>query len=57
MNVDFDGVALISILDLNGRELIRTDEKTIDIEGLAKGTYFVRLTSQEGTAVRKLVIR
>ncbi len=57
VNVDFDGVALISILDLNGRELIRTDEKTIDIEGLAKGTYFVRLTSQEGTAVRKLVIR
>lgn len=42
---------------LSGRELLRTEEKTFCVEGLAKGAYFVRITSDGGTAVRKLIVR
>ncbi len=52
-----DDDVTVSVVDLNGRELFRTEEKTFSVEGLAKGAYFVRLTSDNGTAVRKLIVR
>lgn len=57
VTVETDADAIVSILDLNGREVIRTNESTIDVSAFAKGTYFVRLTTQEGTAVRKLIVQ
>lgn len=57
VTVETDADAIVCILDLNGREVIRTNESTIDVSTLAKGTYFVRLTTQEGTAVRKLIVQ
>ncbi len=57
VRVESDGKVTVAVLDLNGRELLRTEEKTFSVEGLAKGAYFVRITSDGGTAVRKLIVR
>ena len=55
--VEVDGSAWISLLDLNGRELLRTDKPSFDVTALPQGTYFVRVTTTDGSAVRKLVVR
>lgn len=57
VQVESDGKVTVAVLDLNGRELLRTEEKTFSVESLAKGAYFVRITSDGGTAVRKLIVR
>jgi len=55
--VEVDGSAWISLLDLNGRKLLRTDKPSFDVTVLPQGTYLVRVTTTEGSAVRKLVVR
>lgn len=51
----------VTILDMNGREIFRTiatnDNVTIDLRGYAQGTYFVRVTGKQSTAVRKLIVK
>ena len=51
----------VEVLDLQGRvrEAQRVDghRMALDLSGYAQGTYFVRITGAEGTAVRKLVVR
>ena len=51
----------VTIVDLNGREVMTAqvgDTRTsIDISSLPAGAYFVRLTSDSATAVRKLIVR
>jgi hypothetical protein len=59
-----DGKVQITVLDMNGREVssetIVCDGdcvKEMRVEGLAQGAYFVRITSNEVSVVRKLVVR
>ena len=59
------GKVRIAVLDLSGREVLGETmecsadcEKTLDIEGLAEGAYFVRITSEAGAPmVKKLIVR
>ncbi len=62
--VTLDGLptdAIVTIFDLGGRqiELFNTegDQLSIDLGHYARGTYFVRISSSEGNAVRKLLVR
>ena len=55
-NVDF------SLIDVNGRVINQkvvdaNGVKKIDLTGLAKGTYFVRITNANFTKVEKLIVR
>ncbi len=51
----------VSIVDVNGREVMseKLDRRTltIDLSQLAKGAYFVRLTGEQATVVRKLIVK
>lgn len=53
--------ATVSLVDMNGREVYsttcRSRSLTIDVAAMAKGAYFVRIVSGEGTAIRKLIVR
>ena len=56
--------SVASIVDVNGREVYAQAIKqcdnqtiTIDISTLAKGAYFVRVTGEQATAVRKLIVK
>ena len=51
----------VTIVDLNGREVMTAQvgdsRASIDISSLPAGAYFVRLTGQQQTAVRKLIVK
>jgi hypothetical protein len=51
----------VSIVDVNGRvvmsETLASETLTIDLGQLAKGAYFVRITGEQATVVRKLIVK
>ena len=51
----------IEIVDLNGRTVYKQNSSdsqfTIDVSQFAQGAYFVRVTSEQQTAVRKLIVK
>ena len=51
----------VSIVDVNGRvvmsETLASETLTIDLNDVAKGAYFVRLTGEQATVVRKLIVK
>ena len=53
--------AQLTVVDLNGRAVASctadAGSLSLDVSRLAKGTYFVRIVSDNGTAVRKLIVR
>ena len=59
-----NGKVRISVVDMNGRtvatETLECNSdctKTMDVDHLAQGAYFVRITGDEVNMVRKLVVR
>lgn len=58
---DFEGVAEVSILSVDGRRMfdLSTSNASMDfdVSSLPAGTYFVRVQTDSWTAVRKLVVR
>ena len=52
--------AEVSIVDQSGRTVSRMTvdgRATVDLTGMAKGAYYVRAVSENGTAVRKLIVK
>ena len=59
-----NGKVRISVVDMNGRtvasETLECNDdcvKTMDVDKLAQGTYFVRITSSNANMVKKLIVR
>ncbi|MCR5445406.1 MAG: fibronectin type III domain-containing protein [Bacteroidales bacterium] len=56
-----DGMATVSLIDLNGRTCgnwkVESDQLVIDLRGFARGAYFVRVTGENTSIIRKLVLR
>ena len=40
-----------------GQWLATGESMTIDLTGYAQGAYFVRIVGEQGTAVRKLIVK
>ena len=57
----FDGEVNVEIVDMNGKRVssLRTQnsELQIDLGQIATGAYFVRVTGEHQTAVRKLIVK
>ncbi|MBO7100881.1 MAG: T9SS type A sorting domain-containing protein, partial [Bacteroidales bacterium] len=54
------GEAIVTIVDMNGRTVFSekaVDKLTIDLGGMAQGAYFVRITGENTTAIRKLIVK
>jgi hypothetical protein len=54
-----DGI--ISLIDLTGKSIMETKisgnkEVTMNVSNLSKGCYFVRIETEEGTTVRRILI-
>ncbi len=55
-----EGESTVTVVDLNGREVYKATANgsvTIDVSGYAKGIYFVRVTGESTTAIRKLIVK
>jgi hypothetical protein len=57
VNIASNAKAEISLLDVCGREIKRTQQKEIDVKDLNEGIYFVQIKTAEGTAVKKIVVQ
>jgi len=62
VNVEgFEGQVNVDIVDMNGRvvisQTIRNSQFTFDVSNLSQGAYFVRVTGEQQTAVRKLIVK
>ena len=57
----FEGAAEVSIIDQSGRTVFHgktnSSRMTVDVTGYASGAYFVRVTSSNASAIRKLVVK
>ena len=54
------GEAQVTIVDMNGRTVFSekaVGKLTIDLNGMAQGAYFVRITGENTTAIRKLIVK
>jgi hypothetical protein len=45
----------ITILDINGRQCLTANAGTIDTQALKAGIYFVRITTDNGVEVKKII--
>ena len=59
-----NGKVKIAVVDMNGREVASETldcsgdcAKTMDVDRLAQGAYFVRITAENVSMVRKLIVR
>ena len=59
-----EGPVTIALIDMTGRTLTQTTAEshgstahTLDLNGLAQGTYFVRICSRTDTYITKLVVK
>ncbi|MBR6291560.1 MAG: fibronectin type III domain-containing protein [Bacteroidales bacterium] len=57
----FEGTVEVEIVDMNGRRVANyttmDSELTINVNDLSQGAYFVRVTGDTHTAVRKLIVK
>ena len=55
------GAATVEVVDINGRTVSTANttngNTTLNVSGMAKGTYFVRITGEQASAVRKLIVK
>ncbi|MBR3784038.1 MAG: choice-of-anchor J domain-containing protein [Bacteroidales bacterium] len=61
VTVSAEAMREAAIIDLNGRTVttkpMTNGSATFDVSAIARGAYFVRLTGEQVTAVRKLIVR
>lgn len=57
----FEGQVHVDVVDMNGRAVVSSEVHNssfeFDISALAPGAYFVRVTGERQTAVRKLIVK
>ena len=49
--------AVVRVMDVSGRTVANLRGNTIDASRLARGTYFVRIATDGGSVVRKLIVK
>jgi len=47
----------IKMTDVSGREILNTQERSIDISALREGIYFVQVKTPEGVLTRKVIVQ
>lgn len=56
ITVKADDIEKIEVLNLQGKEIYFGTEKEIDLGHLSKGIYIIKVTTQKGVAVGKVIL-
>ncbi len=57
LHISGDNIQLIEMFNIVGQKIYTGTENSINIETYPSGTYFVKVTSPEGTITKKLIIK
>lgn len=55
LNILADGLQEVSVLDINGRNVMTFNNSVIDMSDLANGVYFVRVITNNGISTQKII--
>ena len=55
VTIEGENISSVMIFDMNGKVVVETTQKQIDITALAKGVYSVVVISDKNRSVKKLV--
>ena len=55
VTVEAEGLKAVEVTDINGRVMSMSKAATIDVSNLPKGTYFLRITTETGVAMERLL--
>lgn len=56
LNINFDGNVLIEVYDLNGRKILVSSEKHINIQNLKAGIYIVKILNSKDNTTRSALL-
>jgi UDP-3-O-[3-hydroxymyristoyl] glucosamine N-acyltransferase len=58
VNIEADGIEKVEVYDLNGRKLESYDATNrINLQGMAAGTYMLRVYTTRGTVVKRVILK
>ena len=57
LHIEADGLQQVEIINLMGRTVLTSQQATLNVKALPTGAYFVRITTDKGTEVTRLVVR
>lgn len=55
INIVAEGIEMVEVLDMNGRIVMTQKSSSLNLGGLANGIYMVRVISENGVAMQKVV--
>lgn len=53
--VEAEGLRQVELFDLEGRSVLTSERPTVSLQGLATGAYMLRVSTEKGTAVQRIV--
>ena len=55
MTVDGEGIKNVEVMDMSGRMVMNTNNRTVDMTNLSNGIYMMRISTEKGTFTQKIV--
>ena len=55
LNIEAEGLLCTELMDITGRNILTTTDNTIDLSNLSTGVYMIRVQTEQGTTVRRVV--
>src|ERR1051326_1729828 len=55
--IDIKNKAEITLFDVYGREILKTQQKELNVSNLPNGVYFIRVTAKQAIASKKIIVR
>ena len=55
VTVDGEGIKNVEVMDMSGRMVMNTNDRTVDMTNLSNGIYMMRISTEKGTFTQKIV--
>lgn len=55
LNVETEGLRQVELFDVEGRSVLTSERPIVDLQGLVGGAYMVRVTTDNGTTMQRII--